>query len=844
MADEGEANLAEERNQIKQLQSDIARKREQLDRLKQRKVAFDDELKERSGELNAIKEEHKFAQKKAQKASQYGTTQKTVEAETHFMSDEVKRFLQERIPSMAPPEEEPDNDVDQGVADVDATVEDPGKNLHDTVLISYVNFAGDKKEEDFKVSYRIDHSITVAELLKDACNYWGCSRHDYTLCKIENDEPKDLADHMNDFLQKEHILSPQEHSHLHLVRKLDMDQFKAAQERRQKDRKGEGEEVVADEGKKLMTLKHGLGNVTAEQVTEPFVEALKPWPGVYKLLKKRHRKHDTQKWLRSRLADFIIYAIMIIFSVSCFFCRTELEKYLLRYGVHQALVEGLPGQTTTGVSIDMRDVQTVAMAQQYLSGCFDYQLFNPDSALRKFYTPVGDLRFRVQKAKTRTCQRPDVPASLQRDCRYVEAADSSQAQTEMLEFPVSQLPLLEQLTAGSSGDPTLWKTSTVATDDIWGKISHMYSSSGYQFWFPINPANLSDITTKMGDLASRPVWLTSDTRFLAAEFTLANYHAGGYVSCSVVLEIAPSGAAVMQAVLLPFHLANTGGDNTADVLDIFRWIIFVGYFCLYKVWRACEDYTMEGQSGLRYVLSLAGLLDASTVALFFALQYTVLNLQKPGEPMSSSNSQEFVAYSRWASREEMRLIGEAVLVFLFTVRYTMLLRFYPGVYRFFILFFKSFRGGMYYLFIFLPVVLSTIFFANTLYSPYVEGYSTWVRSLMSIVSALQNVVNIDDLYNASPAWTFVFTLYCYLILFCFFVNGFLAITAYAYFEVELLEHSDPKYERWSRDQWLDWALAGPIYRRISGKEPGSSRKIGAAEDEEDGDDEGSSDEED
>eukprot|EP00913_Durusdinium_trenchii_P013287 g12471.t1 len=67
---------------------------------------------------------------------------------------------------------------------------------------------------------------------------------------------------------------------------------------------------------------------------------------------------------------------------------------------------------------------------------------------------------------------------------------------------------------------------------------------------------------------------------------------------------------------------------------------------------------------------------------------------------------------------------------------------------------------------------------------------------MSFVSALQNVVDIDSLFAASPAWTFAYTIYCYLILFCFFVNGFLAITAYAYFEVELTEHSDPKYERW------------------------------------------------
>ncbi|CAE7354026.1 unnamed protein product, partial [Symbiodinium necroappetens] len=174
MADEGEGNLAEERNQIKQLQSDIARKREQLERLKQRKIAFDEELKQRNTELSFIKEEHKSTQKKAQKTSQYGDAQKKAEAESHFMSEQVHSFLQDRIPAMAPSQEEPDG-VDQGAADFKENVgEDPNKqNLHDTVLVSYVNLSGDKKDDDYKVTYRIDGSITVADLLKDACSYWG-----------------------------------------------------------------------------------------------------------------------------------------------------------------------------------------------------------------------------------------------------------------------------------------------------------------------------------------------------------------------------------------------------------------------------------------------------------------------------------------------------------------------------------------------------------------------------------------------------------------------------------------------------------------------------------------------
>ncbi|CAE7663661.1 HET-E1 [Symbiodinium necroappetens] len=39
----------------------------------------------------------------------------------------------------------------------------------------------------------------------------------------------------------------------------------------------------------------------------------------------------------------------------------------------------------------------------------------------------------------------------------------------------------------------------------------------------------------------------------------------------------------------------------------------------------------------------------------------------------------------------------------------------------------------------------------------------------------------------------------------------------------------------TRDQWLDWALPGPIYSRVTGKAPGSSRKIGLVDDEDDGD---------
>eukprot|EP00438_Fugacium_kawagutii_P020971 Skav229917 [mRNA] locus=scaffold877:247611:261280:+ [translate_table: standard] len=237
--------------------------------------------------------------------------------------------------------------------------------------IRYVNFSGEKKDDDYK----------------------------------------DLQNLMELSLQDPNILSPQER------------RLPGATQTALRQRRPEGEDLP-DEGKKLMTLKHGLGNATAEHLTEPFVEALKPWPGVYKMLKKRPRKNDRQKWLRARLAEFIVFGIMMIFSLSCFFLRTELESFLLRLGVQNALVEGLPGQTSNGVFLNMKNVNTVPLAEQYLNGCFDYQLFNPQSTLRKFYTPVGDLRFRVQKAAERECMRPEMPQATARECSNVEVSSN------------------------------------------------------------------------------------------------------------------------------------------------------------------------------------------------------------------------------------------------------------------------------------------------------------------------------------------------------------------------------------------------------------------------------------
>ncbi|CAE8663323.1 unnamed protein product, partial [Polarella glacialis] len=166
------------------------------------------------------------------------------------------------------------------------------------------------------------------------------------------------------------------------------------------------------------------------------------------------------------------------------------------------------------------------------------------------------------------------------------------------------------------------------------------------------------------------------------------------------------------------------------------------------------------------------------------------------------------------------------------------------VYRFYKVFKKSIGMFMYYLAIFLPVIGANIFLANCIWSPYIESLSTWGNSLYWVLLSIQHAIDVRALQRTMGAWSMFYIVYTYVIVFAFFVNAFLAIVVYAYFEVELTESSNPRFNSWNRDQWMDWALWGGVYKKLQGKEPGSSKRISAADEEEKGEDSESEEEDD
>jgi len=142
-----------------------------------------------------------------------------------------------------------------------------------------------------------------------------------------------------------------------------------------------------------------------------------------------------------------------------------------------------------------------------------------------------------------------------------------------------------------------------------------------------------------------------------------------------------------------------------------------------------------------------------------------------------------------------------------------------------------------------PVFMGLVFLANAIWSPYMLEFSTWTNAFMTCLIAVWHSFHDPEKMQerALTGWTLPFLGVCFIAVNCFVVNIFLAIMVQAHWEVDLLEGSDPELDRWSFDQWLDWMLWGPLYKRITHHEPGSSRRRGYAAEGSEGDSESSTD---
>jgi len=346
--DESQAELERERQRIKQYQSEYARKREVLDRLKEKKKALEDELKQRQEELEYVIDDIRFERNKQNESREKEHDRNKTDAEMAFMRKEVKALLQTRIPAMAA-EVVKEEEMDSAVADTSKNQpqqEDMTK-LHDSVLVTYLAVLADGAILNYKVTYRIDSKTTVEMLHLDACNYWGCSPSEFCLCIMEKDNEKQKAPlplRAEEPLQAK-VLDASKNAHLHLIQ-VDKLQYLGTEKHPlaqrihsaiadlQDKRKG-----VTDEKELTLKTLDRRGNTVAEPTSDSFVEAFRIWPGIYNLLHERH--HYLHPWRDVVFRDICVYTLLAVLCVVISILRFSEYDYWMRLGIVETLDVGI-----------------------------------------------------------------------------------------------------------------------------------------------------------------------------------------------------------------------------------------------------------------------------------------------------------------------------------------------------------------------------------------------------------------------------------------------------------------------------------------------------------------------
>eukprot|EP00747_Dinoflagellata_sp_TGD_P088896 gnl/TRDRNA2_/TRDRNA2_164155_c0_seq1.p1 gnl/TRDRNA2_/TRDRNA2_164155_c0~~gnl/TRDRNA2_/TRDRNA2_164155_c0_seq1.p1 ORF type:complete len:668 (-),score=88.08 gnl/TRDRNA2_/TRDRNA2_164155_c0_seq1:117-2120(-) len=643
-------------------------------------------------------------------------------------------------------------------------------------------------------------------------------------------------------LQEEEILHPAEKSHLHLVQRKDLERWKLALETARKKEsmmaavpvEAKAEEPAAN---KQATLKSGA--LKFEPVEEEWIKGFRIWPGIHNTLKNRQRESNHIQVTKAR--DVFSFGLLAIFSAVCFANRYSVDGFLVRQGVNNALVEGIVGQSShpNGLIKPFKEVSTRQEMFQWLTSGFHYQIFNTSSTLREFYQPIGRLSLRQQMALPKQCSHLQEAELLVATCYEKKIDPETEERRDII---VDEHFWLSNASASGrfpQPNPLNWGPGQKLDMPLYGYLQNNYGPGGFVVDYSLNTANLSSAANTL--LQDVPIlesmWISKATRTFIVQVTLVNYNFGAYVDCVFLFETAPGGSVLPTVYLSPFTLGNTSPDGVADILDIFRLIIVVLCILFMKVHTEITTRVSKGQSGLGYIFSLHGVLDSSIVGIYLALFIKRLQYAPLPPDQIAYNRQHF-SYAYDAFVYHKLILADSFFFFVVMLRYSTFMRVGRDCYMFWAMFHRAIKMFSFYCALFLPVFFGMVFLAHTIWNAHAFTFSTWSESWISLTLFFKCDLDITDLHIKAPQWTVIYFSIFYLVMVMFFMNGFQAIMVHSYFEVDLVEQkigSD-----WDKNQWLDWALPGPIFAAVTGEEPGGIYRdptAGGDDDDEDEDDE-------
>jgi len=854
MAEDKEDEIAnnQTRTKILALQSENSRKRETYARLKEKKGALDDELTERREDESSLKLElEKEGRKQKENQENRHSDNLQDEAVSKFIENEVRNLLASRIPAFqADAEENLDDDEDE--ENREEVPDDQTKKVHDSVVVTYVAPNPQEKNSlhEYRVTYRVDKFTTGVLLHADACEYWGCSKGEFKLCKPDpptssgpGGEPKEFTPEM---MQKpicdEKILEPKFRAHLILLHEKVLtdrkDMLKKANLDLEEIIKKQQSQETGGGADELTSIKHG-GKAQAKEEEDHFAVAFQKFPGIHNLFKYSPKHQPVKNWHRIKCRDVFIYMLLALCSGITINARYPTDYYWLRRGVLESVSIGIQSQTSSSTEgiVNINNVKRYEDVWNWVRGSFHYQIFNGNSTLREFYVPMGILRVRQQKAAIlNDCRRIEVELIHRGgDCHDIGSQGDAEDKRIMI-VPVHSWINTSAVEEDSGRlavpDPLKWVGDEIFNTYLTGYMQSGYSGSGYMVDYNLTAPNVA--TTFLDDMEIfKKVWTDSHTRLLTFEVLIANYNLGGFIASTFMFEFAPSGAVHATSHLLPTNIGETvGGGGGAAGFDAIRAVVVL-YIMTIQVISETKCRAAVGMSGLTYVWSFIGFIDLSTVALFIAMSYMRL---KSGPPDPAGLTQ-FYSWSFDATVHERLFCTEGLFVLLVMIRFVSFMKLSANIDKFWKTISRACLMIGFWLFIFAPLFLGIVMFAHCIWSPYVRRFSTWWETIAALVFFIKQDFPIEEIWKAQKTWTIPFVIYYYVVMILFLLNGFLALSVHAYWQVQVTDVAK-EGKAWNTDQWMDWILVGPLYRIIFRRAPGASKRDEGA------DDEGGEDEED
>eukprot|EP00933_Yihiella_yeosuensis_P038742 TRINITY_DN3267_c1_g1_i1.p1 TRINITY_DN3267_c1_g1~~TRINITY_DN3267_c1_g1_i1.p1 ORF type:complete len:871 (+),score=121.74 TRINITY_DN3267_c1_g1_i1:78-2690(+) len=833
------------RARIRQLAEERTRKIDYQTRLNKKLLALDHEL---AGRREQVEDLHRSLMLERNRVKEeHSSLKKERDAKARMQEERIREYLTEVLYAK-------ENGGKKGSSELD------------TVKVSFV-----KPNESYRynLAFRIDAGITISELRKTVCKYWGVSADNFILRTMANNKCQDDNKVKDCFKQGEIAQLRLEMKNKDSTAPPLEEELKAIQPKGAKRRaKTKGQPRYNAEGVDKI---HRLGDNYSGQ--------LKKMGGIYFLLKLRDTK-PSEHAAKIKLRDIVIYTLLVALTFYVYTARRPAgHSYWASRGVEEFFLR--PYRKTDMISFsqsdEMQDACTMKeVRDKHCTPSFEdltthdevwdwlnYSIpailwktdSNPNTAepsVGMYNKMLGYINIRVQNTKPadppdKHCfagskefvksLAPNVTFNkVQAVCyaRVVDATTQSTAEFLNISNYWAQVTAVAAADQGAvvRGPCTPGKFVSASkhqkdsgVDWMRGRLLN-YDASGYSVSYRMEvtaPANATRDYLLDMDKFRAEGWISQATRAIMISFTTYNYHYDLWTANDYLIELPPSGDVSTTHKSMPFRprVHETKSELTQTYLDYGRVCICI-YILLFVGWLERQHKVRNHKAGAYYHVSLTGITDLGMSAcVIIAKIWRSVSFESVAtgsileRTVDLGRTKGFISYSATAAAYNVIFVIDGVMMVFVMYRMISFFRLSHTIYLLWHTLGEALKALIFFSVLLVPTMLGFIIVTNGYFGPYLESFAMLGESAIMCYNAIVGRP-WTDAATVGEEFTLVVVLGLYFIVSLLLLNVFATCVVDAYYVVQLTSISPT--EKWDKSRFARWAIPGlciSIYQAVT-----------------------------